>query len=96
MPETVFGYLTNDERATVSTDEHKWITRMEKLAETHPDEVTIICEPKSNDGELVAYIPKSWIKIQTPRKIDYSEEQLAVMAARLKTAREKKKSNEVG
>lgn len=70
--ETCFNYT--GETAYFSSDERKWHTKIRKLAAEHPDEVTILEQPETNDGCIYAKLPASWLKIVPPRQ--YSEEVL--------------------
>lgn len=70
--ETCFNYT--GETAYFSSDERKWYTKIRKLAAEHPDEVTILEQPETNDGCIYAKLPASWLKIVPPRQ--YSEEVL--------------------
>ena len=88
--ETAIGYLNVDDCATFSSSEQKWINKILKYAESHPGEVRIQCRPEDNFGELVAYIPKSWLKVSPPRKREMTDEQREEAAKRLAAARSKK------
>lgn len=88
--ETAIGYLDVDDRATFSSSERKWINKILKYAESHPGDVRIECYPEDNFGEIVAYIPKSWLKITPPRKREMTEQQREEAAKRLANARSKK------
>ena len=87
--ETAIGYLDVDPCATFSSSERKWINKILKYAESHPDMVRIKCYPEDNFGELVADIPKSWLKISPPRTVNYTDEQRAAMAERMKNLKSK-------
>ena len=87
--ETAIGYLDVDPCATFSSSERKWINKILKYAESHPDSVRIKCRPEDNFGELVADIPKNWLKVSPPRKREMTEEQRAAIAERLHSARNK-------
>ena len=58
---------------------------MEKLAEEHPEDVTI--RHRNKDGSIVATIPVRYIKISAPRQM--SDEQKEICAERLRAMREK-------
>jgi hypothetical protein len=88
--ETCINWLANEERATFCSEEQKWINKIIKLKTEHPDEVNIQFAPENNHGVLLADVPKSWIKVSPPRKVNYTDEQRAAMAERLAAAREKK------
>lgn len=48
--ETALNYLVEDEYMTFCTCEKKWINRINKLKEEHPDDVDITDYPESNHG----------------------------------------------
>lgn len=85
--ETACGYLS-DKLMWVSTDERKWINRLLKMAEEHPDEVTVVCRPEENDGCLYLKCPASYLKISPPRRRNLTDEQHAALSERLKLMRE--------
>lgn len=76
--------------AWFSSDERKWVTRIRKLAEQHPDQVIIKRLPEDNDGCIYAKLPASWFKIQPKLRRELSDEQRAILAERArKMARER-------
>ena len=85
--ETCVDYLTVDDSASFCSSETKWINKILKLKETHPDEVQIQMMPEDNDGMMLAQIPKSWLKISPPRQVNYTDEQRAAAAERMAMAR---------
>lgn len=74
-----------------STDERKWITKIKKLAELYPESVTYIRTPEENDRCLYCKVPNEWFKIEAKRRNNLTEEQKAVIAERLKSARTEKR-----
>lgn len=86
--ETACGYL-DDRVMWVSTDEQRWITHLMKLKDEHPDEVTIVCEPKRNSGCLYLKCPSEWLKIQPPRRLNLSDEERILRGQRLAAGRKK-------
>ena len=72
--ETCFNYCS--ERAFFSSDERKWVNRVRKLAEENPEEVRIIAQPEENDGCIYAELPAKWLRVQPPRKLNLTEEEL--------------------
>ena len=68
--------------AVVSTDEPKWHRRLRKFREQYPDQVHIKYEPETNDGNMVATVPVKWVKISPPKRMNYTDEQLAVLSER--------------
>lgn len=79
--ETCYNYCYdrnhNDHVAYFSSDEIKWINKIRKLAEKHPDEVTILREPEDNDGVIYCRLPQSWLKVQPNRKLTDEERRIA-------------------
>lgn len=87
MKETNFDYIDTDNYATFCTAEKKWINKIHKLQQTHAHEIEILYEPEDNGGILLCHIPKNWLKVSPPRKINLTEAQRAERAERLKNAR---------
>lgn len=85
--ETCFNYC-NADKAFFSSDERRWINRVRKLKEEHPEEVRIIAEPEKNDGCIYATVPIKWVRISPPAKRVLTDEQREEMSARLKRIRE--------
>lgn len=90
MTETSIDFLNVDQRATFCSSETKWINKILKLQESHPDDVHIAYAPEDNDGMIVAHIPKNWFKISPPRKREMTDKQRAAAAERLASARSKR------
>lgn len=65
----------------------KWINKIKKLKEEHPDEVKIIAE--NADGSICAKLPIKYLKISAPRKV--SEEQRQAASERFRKLRENNK-----
>ena len=83
---------TNDRNiATFCSNEQKWINKIYKLAEKHENEVKIIKNPEDNDGYILVYVPKSWMKLSPPKQVNYTDEQRAALAERMSMARQKAK-----
>lgn len=87
LKETNIDFLTIESIATISTAERRYINRLLKLKEKYSDEVEIMYLPEENDGIMIAHVPKHWIKINPPRKVDMSEERRQAIAQRFKEAR---------
>jgi hypothetical protein len=85
--ETVFNYT--ESCSTFSSNERKWINKIQKLAEEYPDEVQILAGPKDNCGIIYAKVPAAWLKIAPPRKVSMSDERKAELAERMKNIRKK-------
>lgn len=80
--ETCFNYC--GEKGYMSSDERKWIGRIRRLKEQHPDEVRIITEPEDNDGCIYAELPKEWLQVRPPKKMNYTDEQRQILSDRMK------------
>ena len=83
--ETVIEHLDGKKTWTISTDERTWKNRLCKLAEDHPDDVE--CVAVNRDGSMMFHVPKSWIKIRPPRKVNMSDERKAELAERMRNIR---------
>lgn len=84
--ETCFNYCQPD-TAFFSSDERRWVNKIRKLAESHPDEVTIIREPDENDGCIYCSLPVRWLNVRPPAKRNFTEEQRLASAERLMRGR---------
>lgn len=71
--ETCFSYI-DSKTAYFSSDERKWINRIQKLAKSFPDEVIILKQPKDNGGCIYAKVPADYLKIQHKRQSNLSDE----------------------
>lgn len=91
MNETGFEYLIEDSHATVWSSERKWINKIIKLQQEHPNDVEIKYLPENNDGTILAHVPKNWLKISPPRQVNMTEERKAQLAEHLKIVRQNKK-----
>ena len=83
--ETCFNYC--GEQGYFCSDERKWVTKVRKLKERFPDEVRIIAEPEDNDGCIYAELPTEWLRVQPPKKMNYTDEQKRRMVERLNRGR---------
>jgi hypothetical protein len=83
--DTCFNYL--GEEAYFSSDERKWINKINKLKEQHPSEITILKNPEDNDGCIYCKLPSSWLKVIPKRENTMTDEQKAAAAERLRKHR---------
>lgn len=83
--ENVIEFLRNEERATVTLSQGRFISKIRKLADKHPAECQIVAE--NSDGSIVAHIPTKWIKITPERKM--SEEAREKSSQRMKEYNQK-------
>ena len=77
-----FNYC-DPKTAFFSSDERKGINKIHKLKEKYPDEITIIAEPKDNDGCIYCRLPVAWLRVQPKIKREMSEEQKAAFVERM-------------
>lgn len=77
--ENCVEWIWGQERATVTLSSPKHITRIENLAQTHP-EVDIY--KRNADGTIVAHIPVGYIKFNPPKNM--SEEQKLELKNRMR------------
>jgi len=87
--ETCFNYCAR-EAGYFSSNEPKWINKVRKLHNTHPDDVVILREPEDNDGTIYARMPISYFKLQAPQKQNLTDEQKEALSERLRNWREKR------
>lgn len=87
--ETAVSYISDEDHAIFCSSETKWINKITKLHEKYPSEVNVIYSAEDNHGTVYAHIPKSWLKINPPRQVNYTDEQRAALAERLAAARSK-------
>lgn len=81
--DTAFSYVDKD-RAFFSSDERKWINKVLKLKEKHPDQVIIKAIPDNNDGCIYVELPTNWLRISPPRKMELSQAERVERANRMK------------
>jgi len=87
--ETSISIVPDDDQAIVYSSVPTTVRRLYKYAEEHPDE----CKITNDDGYgCVCSMPVDWIRYQPRKKREMTEEQKAVAAARLRSAREAKKN----
>lgn len=69
------------------TSERKFANQLRKLAESHPDEVTIV---KDDGNYIYAHVPLNWFRApKPPIKREFTEEQKAQMAERMRNIHKK-------
>lgn len=84
MIEVGINYTDRDEHAFFSANEKRHVKNILRLAEQYPDEVTVKIMPEKNGGHILAWIPKRWIRISPPRKLDLTDEQRAAISDRMR------------
>ncbi len=79
--ENAIEFIKNSDTATVTFSQGRYVSKMKKLAEKHPDEVKIVAE--NEDGSIVAHIPTRYIHISNSKR-EITEEQRNAAAERLR------------
>lgn len=85
--ETCFNYC-DPKKAFFSSDERKWINRINKLIEEYPDDIRVIARPETNDGCIYVELPAEWLKIRPKKKIEMTEEEKDILRERFARARQ--------
>lgn len=87
-----FEWYTGEKRVSVTFSQRKYVNKLKKYAEKYPDEIEIVKE--NQDGSIFAHIPISWVKFSPPRQgREFTDEERAEAAERMRKAREKKNGN---
>lgn len=68
--ENVIEFLNSEENALLTLSKQKYINRVKRLKESHPNEVHVY---ENADGTIFARVPVRWIKINPTKAV--SEEQ---------------------
>lgn len=81
--ETVVELVAGEEYLTYSTNDRKYINRLRKRMEEHPDEVRVLVD--DSEFGLSVRCPASWFNEPKPKpkRRPLSEEQIALRTARL-------------
>lgn len=83
-------FLTGQRKVTFTFTARKFINKIKKYKESHPDDIDFI---ENLDGSICGHIPLKWLKISPPRKVVLSDEQKAERSARMKKLAESRKNN---
>lgn len=83
--ENVIEFLNDESEAMLTLSKQRYISRVRKLAESHPSEVYI---KENADGTIFAKVPVKWVKISPPKVVSDGQRQAA--AERLSKIRERK------
>ena len=73
--ETACSYLTDEKVMYFSSDEPKYVRRVEAWAKQFPDECQITTPPENNDGCICAKMPISWFRVRPAIKRSMTEEE---------------------
>lgn len=88
--ENCIEFLTNMRKISFTFTARKWINKVKKLKEEHPDEIDYVENP---DGSIFGHAPIKYFKLSAPRKVELSEEQKVERAARMRSMRENRNGN---
>jgi hypothetical protein len=88
--ENVIEFKRNQETATVTFCQGRYVSKIKKLAEQYPDECEIVAE--NPDGSIMAHIPTKWVKISRVVR-EMTDEQRAEQAERMRSNLANMKSN---
>ena len=89
--ENCIEFLTGDKTATLTFTNRKHITKIKKLYNEYKSDFEYFVE--NTDGSVCAKVPLKWIKLSVPRKVEYSEEQKAMLSERMKNMQKKRVEN---
>ena len=75
--ENAIEFIKDQNRATVTFSQPRYITRIKKLAEKYPEECEIVALNKSTgEGETIcAHVPTAWIRVAPPKVSVLTDEQ---------------------
>ena len=89
--ENVIEFTRNQNRATVTFCQPRYVTKIKKLAEQYPEECQITAE--NDDGSIVAHIPTKWVRIQPGHGREMTEEEKDILRERLENIRKSKQED---
>ncbi len=81
--ETVFEIEGSRDHWTVSTGQSVWKNRLEKLAQTNPEEVKM--RASNPDGSVMYHIPRDWLTVRPPKQMNLSDERRAELSERMRS-----------
>lgn len=74
-------FLTGQRKVTFTFTARKYINRIKKYKELHPDDVDFV---ENSDGSICGHVPLKWLKISPPRKVELTDEQKAERSERMR------------
>lgn len=74
-------FLTGQRKVTFTFTARKYINRIKKYKESHPDDVDFV---ENSDGSICGHVPLKWLKISPPRKVELTSEQKAERSERMR------------
>lgn len=90
--ETVVELVAGEEYLTYSTNDRKYMNRLRRRVEEHPDDVQVLVDDP--EFGLAVRCPASWFNEPKPKtkRRSMSEEEIALRTSRLAEAREARKA----
>lgn len=85
LHENVIEWITGEDTISVTMHQGRYVSKIRKLAEKHPNLVQILAE--NPDGSIFAHMPISCLKLSLK---SLSETQILEQRERLRMAREKR------
>lgn len=85
--ETIINFNEEEKVASVYTFNKTLQRRLAKLAEQYPDDCKREFDTWQPEGSVDYTVPKKWIKINPPKKVNFTDEQKAALAERLANSR---------
>ena len=80
VTENVIEFLRDQQIATATFCQGRYVNKIKELSKKYPEEVQITAE--NPDGSIVAHFPTKWVKIVPKREMsEKQEEQLRKMLA---------------
>lgn len=81
-------FLNGQHKITFTFTSRKFVNRMKKYKESHPNDVDFV---ENIDGSICGHVPLKWLKISPPRKV--SDDQRVAMSERMKIMQGKKQND---
>lgn len=85
--ETAYDYIDGNSYATFYTGQRKWLNKINnEWLVKYPDQVKVI--QVNEDGSMLVHIPKNWLKLSPPKKMNLTDEQRRKIGDRLNKHKE--------
>ena len=79
--ENVIEWITNTDYATITVNQGSMKTQIRKLSKSKPQECFIVAENQC--GSLCARVPRNWVTVRPPKKMNLSDKQREEIRNRL-------------
>jgi len=90
MRENVIEWMTGDDTITVTVSQKRFISKIRKLAEKHPESVRILAE--NRDGSIFAHLPLKSLKLSI---ISLDKSRKAELTENMRAVRERREQNDL-